>query len=93
MRNYEVTLIFPAREEEFTKGKTFVDEEWKRQGANILKNDDMGERDLAYPIKKETRGHYYFYEIEINPQKVIEVDRAFRLQDEIIKFLFVKEES
>ena len=93
MRKYEVTLIFPAREDDFTKGKTFVEEEWKRHGANVLKTDDMGERDLAYPVKKETRGHYYFYELEMDPLKVQDADREFRLQDEILKFLFVKEEN
>ena len=92
MRTYEITFIFPEREEDFTSGKTFVTKELKKVKASIKKEDDMGERNLAYPVKKETRGHYFFFEVEMEPEKVAELDKSFKLQSSILKYLFIKKE-
>lgn len=53
----------------------------------------MNARDLAYPIKKQTRGHYILYYVQIDPLKVVDLDRAFKLTSGILKFLFVRKEE
>jgi len=90
MRNYEIVFVFKDDEEAYKKGKELVTEELTRIEAKITKEDDMGSRELAYPVKKETRGHYYVYFIEADPDKVTSTDRSFRLSKEILKYLFVK---
>lgn len=90
MRKYEVTFIFPPREEEFTSGKEFVKQELTNSGSKITNEIDMGERDLAYTVKKHDRGHYLCYQIETEPEKIANLDKAFKLQSSILKYLFIK---
>jgi small subunit ribosomal protein S6 len=92
MRTYEITLIFPEREEEYSSGIEFVRNELGKINASIVKEDDMGERALAYPVKKETRGHYACFTAEMEPEKVADLDKSFKLNNSIIKFLFIKKE-
>jgi len=93
MRSYEVVFIFRHEIDLFTKGLEFVRNELKAYGANIVKEEDMGERNLAYPIKKQDRGHYTLFNIEFGPDKVAEIDKSFKLQTEILKFLFIVQEA
>jgi len=90
MRKYEVVCVFRPEYDNFAKGKTFVMEEFSKAGATLIKEEDMGSRDLAYPIKKQTRGHYYLFELSVDPLKIADMDRAFRLNQELIKYLFIK---
>lgn len=93
MRTYEVVFIFRHENDHFTKGLDFVRNELKANGANIVKEEDMGERNLAYPIKKQDRGHYILFNVEFDPSKVSEIDKIFKLQTEILKFLFIVQEA
>ena len=36
-------------------------------GCKVLKEEDMGDRLLAYEVKKSKRGFYVFYELEAEP--------------------------
>ena len=93
MRTYELTCIFRTDEDNFTKGKELVKEEFEKYSAKVLKETDMGTRELAYAMKKETKGHYYFYEIEALSDKISEMDKHFKLETTFLKYLFVKKED
>ncbi|NNM66516.1 MAG: 30S ribosomal protein S6 [Spirochaetales bacterium] len=93
MRTYEVVVIFRHEQDHYTKGLEFVRNELKTQGANLLKEEDMGERTLAYPIKKQDRGHYVLFNVELPAPKVNEIDKILKLQTEILKFLFIVQED
>jgi small subunit ribosomal protein S6 len=93
MRTYEVVVIFRHEQDHYTKGLEFVRNELKTQGGNLLKEEDMGERTLAYPIKKQDRGHYVLFNVELPAPKVIEIDKILKLQNEILKFLFIVQED
>jgi small subunit ribosomal protein S6 len=90
MRKYELIAIFPSEEELFRNGKEAVVAELAKQSATIEKEDDMGDRELAYPIGKRTRGHYILFHLSMNPQSIIAVERAFKLVQNLVKHLFVK---
>ncbi len=64
-----------------------------RDGGNILQNDDWGIKELAYPVRKQTRGHYVRLEYSLPPDKVSELERNIRNADGIFKFLTVKLEQ
>jgi small subunit ribosomal protein S6 len=49
-----------------------------------------GMKKLAYPIKKEKQGLYYFYEYVASPTAVGEIERKFRIDDGVLKYLTVK---
>jgi small subunit ribosomal protein S6 len=89
MRNYEFTVIFDANEEKTAKGLEFVTKALADAGATVAKQEDMGVRNLAYMIKKQDKGHYYYFEIEADPQSINAVAAELLLQGEILKHLFV----
>ena len=89
MRNYEFTVIFAANDEMTEKGLEFVSGQFKAAGANVTKQEDQGIKNFAYTIKKQEKGHYYYYELEADPQSVNKMSAEFLLQDSIVKFLFV----
>ncbi len=92
MRQYEISVVYSIGEDTLSKSKEQVKVELEKAQAKILKEDDMSARDLAYPIHKQTRGHYFLYDIEMDPLKVGELDRALKLTSGILKYLFVKKE-
>ncbi len=92
MRAYEAMFVFRAEDELYAKGKELIKQEFDRVAAKIIKEDDMGARDLAYMVKKETRGHYHFYETEIDPLKVDEITKSVKLMDPVLKALFVRKQ-
>jgi small subunit ribosomal protein S6 len=89
MRNYEFTVIFDANEEKTAKGLEFVTSQLAAAKANVAKQEDMGVRNLAYLIKKQDKGHYYYFELEAEPQSINAMAAEFLLQGEILKHLFV----
>jgi len=93
MRSYELVTIFPAEEELFRQGKEAVSAELLKQGAVIAKEEDMGERQLQYPIRKRPRGHYYLFNVNIPVDKIIHAEKVFKLDTNILKYLFVRVEA
>ncbi len=93
MRQYELVAIFPSEEDLFRLGKETVAAELVKEGATEIKEDDMGDRQLAYVIKKRERGHYILYTMNLDPQKVTPIEKAFKLNPNILKYLFVKVEA
>jgi len=49
-----------------------------------------GMKKLAYPIKKEKQGLYYFYEYAASAAAVSEIERKFRIDDGVLKYLTIK---
>ena len=92
MRKYEFTVIFRPEEDAFSRGKEIVKTELNAQKAVITKEEDMGIRDLAYDIQKQSRGHYVYFEMDLDPSTIIHMDKIFRIKTEILKYLFVRQE-
>ncbi|MDC7246417.1 MAG: 30S ribosomal protein S6 [Sphaerochaetaceae bacterium] len=93
MRNYELTVIFEANEETTAKGLELVEKELATGQVEITKHDDMGVRNLAYPIKKQDKGHYHYFEIAAEPASINAFSNAFRLMQPVYKFLFVLKDN
>lgn len=58
------------------------------QGEVVL-TEDWGKRKMAYPIQKETRGHYTYFVYTGKPGVVHEIERNLRLHDHVLRFLTV----
>ncbi|HWP69399.1 MAG TPA: 30S ribosomal protein S6 [Rectinemataceae bacterium] len=93
MRQYELVVVLPSEEEAFRKGKEAVMADLTQFNAADVKEEDMGDRVLAYTIKKKDRGHYILYRINLEPQSVIPLERAFKLNTSVLKYLLVKVEA
>ncbi|MDR1894881.1 MAG: 30S ribosomal protein S6 [Spirochaetales bacterium] len=93
MHKYEVVFVFVPEEDRFKAGLETIREELKKAEGVISKEEDMGLRELAYPIRKESQGHYFCFYAEINPAAVIAIDQAAKLQKNVLKFLFVRKDG
>ena len=89
MRNYEFTVIFDSNEELTKSGLDFISGQFSAAGVTVAKQEDMGIRNFAYTIKKQDKGHYYYYELQAEPAAINKMSDEFLLQGSILKFLFV----
>ena len=92
MNTYEMTYIMYPEQERFQKGKELLTQELKSCKAKVVKEDDLGERELAYKVKNETKGHYYYIEAEMDPAKITDLEKTLKLSSEILKYLFIRKE-
>jgi small subunit ribosomal protein S6 len=90
MRRYELMVIFPMEEDQHRTGREQLLADLASNGAEIEKTDEMGDRDLAYEIKKRTRGKYVLFTIKADPAKITVLDRIFKLNANLLKYLFVR---
>lgn len=91
--NYEFTVIFDSNEDKMKEGLALVEENFKANGVEIVKQDDMGVRNLAYLIKKQDKGHYVYFELKADTASIAKMSREFQLSTQILKFLFVNPEK
>ncbi len=60
------------------------------EAGTIISTDKWGMKKLAYPIKKELQGYYVFSDFAATPAAIAEVERKFRIDDSVLKYLSVK---
>jgi small subunit ribosomal protein S6 len=60
------------------------------QGGDSLTVNDWGIKELAYPVKKQLRGHYVRLEYNLPALAVAELERNIRIADGVFKFVTVK---
>ncbi len=62
--------------------------------ADITEKQELGLKKLAYEVKGNKEGYYFVHEFEVNEDKkqeaISEIERFYRITDEIIKFIVVK---
>lgn len=96
MRNYEIMFIVrPTLSEDDTKK---VINDFKNiitdNGGAITGETEMGQRELAYEIKKYKSGFYYVLEVEASDDKAIkEFDRLALISGDIVRHLITKIEK
>lgn len=92
MRNYEVTFIVdPVLSSDEVKAtvQKYADM-LTAAGYEIVHTDEMGLRQLAYPIKKRHSGIYFCIEYKGNDGQVIDkMELSLRRDDKILRFLTV----
>ena len=93
MRQYELMVIFPLEEDQHQAGREQLLTDLGNNGAEIEKTDEIGDRDLAYEVKKRRRGKYVLFTIKADPAKIANMDRIFKLNIHLLKYLFVNIEG
>ncbi|MGX2983577.1 30S ribosomal protein S6 [Helicobacter sp. 23-1045] len=91
MRFYETMFILkPTLTQEETTAKIdFFKSVLTNNGASIEATIDMGIRNLAYEIKKCKRGYYFVIYFKANPTLVAELERNYRINEEVIRFIVI----
>ena len=93
MKKYELMAIFPIDDEKAKKGAEDLKGTLTKFGAEIEEEKQFGDRDLTYEIKKQTRGRFMIYNIKLNPAKVVEINKEFKINMNLLKYQFVKLED
>lgn len=55
--------------------------------------ENMGKKRLAYEINKFKEGTYMLFNFEAKTDSVAELERVYRITDDIIKFIVVRKED
>ena len=58
----------------------------------VEKVEELGKKRLAYEVKKNKEGYYVVINFEANPELISELERNYRIMDEVIKFITVRAE-
>jgi small subunit ribosomal protein S6 len=95
MRHYEnLVIVKPTlTEEEIKNTLALVEEVITSNGGEIIARDPMGMKKLAYPIEKNARGYFYVMYYTIAPSAITEIERRFRINEEILRFVTMKYDS
>lgn len=92
MRKYEIMFIVrPDIEAEVMK-KTVDDMKTLLENHKAkVEVEDMGQKELAYEVKKYQNGHYYLFAVELEDLNGIsEFDRLALISNNIIRHLIVR---
>jgi small subunit ribosomal protein S6 len=64
----------------------------EKSGATLLKLENWGKKKLAYEVKRERKGTFVYFHFKSPGNVVGELERSYRLEDSVIKFLTVRQE-
>ena len=94
MNKYEsVIIINPNLEEEAIKALIEKISNLINTDGKVSSVEEVGKKKLAYEIKKNKECFYVVFKFEANPELITELERVYRITDEVIKFIVVKEEE
>jgi len=65
----------------------------EKNGGEIAAVENFGTRELAYEIEKCKRGYYYVIYFRGNPAGIAEIERNYRINENVIRFIFIKYDS
>ncbi len=94
MRNYETIFILrPSLEEE--KRAQLIEKFTGIIAADgeVEKVEEWGNKRLAYEIEKLREGYYVLVNFKANPSLPKELERNFRITDEVIRYIVVNLED
>jgi small subunit ribosomal protein S6 len=95
MRDYELVIIItPEIDEAATadiidKVKSWITD----SGGSIESFEEWGRQKLAYLVRNQKEGQYYLFNLKLDPTAVVTLERNFRLQESILRYLIVNREE
>ena len=57
---------------------------------NVVEYKELGEKKLAYTIKKELNGYYFLMQFEANKEVEAELNRKAGLDENVLRHLIIK---
>lgn len=90
MKKYELMAIYPLEDEKAKKGTEDLKKALSDFGAEIEEEKPFGDRDLTYEIKKQKKGRFVLYILKCNPSKLVEIEKLFKINMNLLKYQFVR---
>ncbi|MBO4293643.1 MAG: 30S ribosomal protein S6 [Clostridia bacterium] len=91
MNKYESVIIVSPEVDE--AGLKAVEEKYTgliNKTGKVESVNNLGKKQLAYAIKKFTEATYMQFNFDAEPETIAELERNYRISDEVIKFITVK---
>lgn len=91
MRRYETIVVLDPDLSEEGRMPVFerITDLIPKEGGFLVEREDWGSKKLAYEVKKKTRGYYTRLDYCGNGALVDEIERFFRIDDRVIKYLTI----
>lgn len=92
MNKYEIMFIVKATNESEQVNavannlKTLA----SANNSKVLEFKELGQKKLAYPIKKEINGYYFVMQVEADHETIKELDRKALLDENVLRHLIIK---
>lgn len=92
MRRYELIFILRPSlgEEQIATVIDYTNQIILNESGTIIDLNKWGMKKLAYAIKKEIQGYYVYCEFAGTPAAIAEIERKFRIDDAVLKYLTIK---
>ena len=94
-RGYEALIILKAvgTDEDIARRAAELDARVKKMGGSIESSQHLGRRRLAFPISRQSEGHYYLLRFQAPTEQVSELERLFRLDEAIVRFIILTQDE
>lgn len=94
-KSYETMFILKPtlQEEEIASKIEFYKDTIIKNGGEIDACLNMGMRNLAYEIEKNKRGYYFVIYFKSEPNFILELERLYRINEDILRFIVIKYEG
>ena len=63
------------------------------ENGKVESYENQGKKKLAYEVKKNKEAFYILINFEAKPDSIAELERNYRITDEVIKFIVVRKED
>ena len=95
MRDYELVIIVtPEIDEAATADTVDKVKSWiSEAGGTIESSEEWGRQKLAYMIRNQKEGQYYLFNLKMEPSAVAVLERNFRIQESILRFLIINRDD
>jgi len=92
MNNYEMMFIVKTTMEsdEVKKTAESVKKIVENEKGKVAEFKELGEKKLAYPIKKEINGYYFVMQFEATKEAEAEINRKASIDENILRHLIIK---
>ena len=93
MKNYELLTIFkPSLDsEELDKEIEKISKDVKSYKGSVDSVDKMGRKKLAYDVQSYRDGYFAVMNLSVPAETVVEFKRSLKLNENIIRFMFMEE--
>lgn len=94
MNKYEtIFIINPSVEDAGVKGLIEKFSNVINSDGKVESVEEMGMKKLAYEINKQSEGNYVLITFEAAPTLIKELERVYRITDEVMKFIVVRKDE
>ncbi len=91
-RSYELMFIINFNTSE--KERNDLIETYKKfiteNNGEIIKVENMGEKDFAYPINKMKKGYYVLFDFKAYPDDVVRLQNLLKNNEKVVRFMVVR---